>query len=497
LVKLYRIKRGFKMTEKALKNLIDELRALPSETEWVEFKEKRCEPNEVGEYISALSNSACLHDKDKAYLVFGIKDKTHQVVGTSVKLKKMKIGNEELENWLSRLLSPHVDFKLVEFSYDKNLISMIIIDPASNHPIRFKGISYIRVGSYKRKLSDFPGKERKIWGKTSQIVFETELARKNITGDEVLKLLDYPSYFRLLNLNLPPHKMAILEKLREEKLIENTRNSKYHITNLGAILFAVNLNDFDNLSRKAVRVIFYKEKNRLETIKEHIDTKGYAVGFNALVEYIDDRLPTSEEMGKVFRKEVKMYPVLAIRELVANALIHQEFSVTGTGPMIEVFQDRIEISNPGRPLIDTLRFIDHHPQSRNEKLASLMRRMNICEERGSGIDKVIHSIEMFQLPAPNFIASENFMKVIVYSPKTLRQMDRMDKVRACYQHCCLRYVSGEYMTNSSLRERFNIPEKNYSTVSRIISDSISEGLVSAYDEASKSRKFARYIPFWV
>lgn len=146
------------MTEKALKNLIDELRALPSETEWVEFKEKRCEPNDVGEYVSALSNSACLHDKDKAYLVFGIKDKTHQVVGTSVKLKKMKIGNEELENWLSRLLSPHVDFKLVEFTYDKNLISMIIIDPASNHPIRFKGIAYIRVGSYKRKLSDFPEK---------------------------------------------------------------------------------------------------------------------------------------------------------------------------------------------------------------------------------------------------------------------------------------------------------------------------------------------------
>jgi len=112
-------------------------------------------------------------------------------------------------------------------------------------------------------------------------------------------------------------------------------------------------------------------------------------------------------------------------------------------------------------------------------------------------DFFLESIEMFQLPAPNFIASENFMKVIVYSPKTLRQMDRMDKVRACYQHCCLRYVSGDYMTNSSLRERFNIPEKNYSTVSRIISDSISEGLVSAYDEASKSRKFAGYIPFWV
>lgn len=484
------------MTVKVLKNLIDELRALPSEKEWVEFKENRCEQNEIGEYISALSNSACLHNKDKAYLVFGIEDGTHQVVGTSVKLKKIKIGNEEFENWLSRLLSPHVDFKFVEFSYENLPITMIVIDPTGNQPIRFKGVPYIRVGSYKRKLADFPEKERKIWGKTSRTIFETEPAMKNVKDDDVLKMVDYPSYFRMLNLNLPSNKRAILEKLKEEKLIEKYHNSKYHITNLGAILFAFNLDAFDRLARKAVRVIFYQGKDKLKTIKEHVDKKGYAVGFVGLVEYINDRLPANEEIGMAFRKEIKMYPELAVRELVVNALIHQDFTMTGTGPMVEIFQDRIEISNPGKPLIDTLRFIDHLPQSRNEKLASLMRRMNICEERGSGIDKVINSIETFQLPAPNFIAGENFMKVIIYGPKTLRQMDNADKIRACYQHCCLKHVSGDYMSNSSLRERFNIPEKNYSTISRIIADTISEGLVATYDDAGKSKRFARYIPFW-
>ena len=92
--------------------------------------------------------------------------------------------------------------------------------------------------------------------------------------------------------------------------------------------------------------------------------------------------------------------VPAVRELVANALIHQDFSVTGAGPMVEIFDGRIEITNPGEPLVDTRRFLDNPPASRNEALTSLMRRFDICEERGSGIDKVVAEVERHQLPAP-------------------------------------------------------------------------------------------------
>ena len=172
-----------------------------------------------------------------------------------------------------------------------------------------------------------------------------------------------------------------------------------------------------------MRVIRYKGVNRVETVKEKPGVKGYASGFEGLIGYINDQLPQNEVIGQALRKDVPMYPELAIRELVPNALIHQDFSITGTGPMVEIFDDRLEISNPGQPLIDTLRFIDHSPRSRNEELASSMRRLHICEERGSGIDKVISQIEFYQLPAPDFRTDETHTRVILFAPKKLSGMD--------------------------------------------------------------------------
>ncbi|MFA5027466.1 MAG: ATP-binding protein, partial [Candidatus Methylomirabilota bacterium] len=269
------------------------------------------------------------------------------------------------------------------------------------------------------------------------------------------------------------------------------------ITNLGAILFARKLGDFESLDRKAIRVVLYKGSSRIETLKEQPGARGYAVGFAGLVAYINDQLPRNEEIKKALRRDVRMYPELAVRELVANALIHQDFSITGTGPMVEVFADRIEISNPGVPLIDTLRFIDEPPQSRNEVLAALMRRMNICEERGSGIDKVISQVELFQLPAPDFQVTSGHTKVVLYAPKKLSEMTQADRMRACYQHACLCWVSNKVMTNTSVRQRFGIDEKNYPMASRIISETVKTGLIKAADPSNKSRRMARYVPFWL
>ena len=119
-----------------------------------------------------------------------------------------------------------------------------------------------------------------------------------------------------------------------------------------------------------------------------------------------------------------MFPELAVRELVANALIHQDLLITGAGPMIEIFDDRIEITNPGEPLISTDRFVDSPPRSRNESLASLMRRFRICEERGSGIDKILFQIEYYQLPAPLFEAPHGFTRCVLFAHKDLKHMDK-------------------------------------------------------------------------
>jgi predicted HTH transcriptional regulator len=190
-----------------------------------------------------------------------------------------------------------------------------------------------------------------------------------------------------------------------------------------------------------------------------------------------------------------MFPELAVRELVANALIHQDFFVTGTGPMVEIFDDRIEITNPGEPLVDTQRFVDTPPRSRNEALASLMRRFRICEERGSGIDKVVFQVELFQLPAPLFESPEGFTRAVLFAHKPLSAMDKADRVRACYLHACLSYVTRKEMTNTTLRTRFGVEEQNRSTVSRLIREAVEAGAIVPADPDA-APKLMRYLPFW-
>ena len=143
--------------EKLLKNLIQ----LPNETETVEFKENKFNEEDIGKRISALSNSANLHDKKNAFLVFGVQDATHSIVGTSFLPTKEKIGNDQLEFWLSKMLNPRVDFRIHEFEYENKKIVIFEIPPAINQPIKFSNIAYIRVGSATPKLIDYPEKESK------------------------------------------------------------------------------------------------------------------------------------------------------------------------------------------------------------------------------------------------------------------------------------------------------------------------------------------------
>jgi predicted HTH transcriptional regulator len=220
-------------------------------------------------------------------------------------------------------------------------------------PVRYKEHEYIRVGTYKKKLKDHPEKERDLWALLSKTPFEKGIAQHGVSADHVLSLLDYPAYFELTGQPLPDNRLGILSRFADEKLITKENDDTYSITNLGAILFAKNIEDFDGLARKAVRVIVYRGTNRIATIREQVGRRGYASGFEGLIGFINNLLPQNEVIGQALRKEVPMYPEIAIRELVANAVIHQDFTLTGTGPMVEIFSDRIEITNPGTPLIDT------------------------------------------------------------------------------------------------------------------------------------------------
>lgn len=482
------------MTEQDLHKIIERLLKLPKECEWAEFKRNLKTVEEIGKNISALSNGACLQNEQYGYLVFGINDKTLLPEGTSFKPAMHKVGNEELEHWLLQRLSPRIDLNIFETTYQNKFISFFQIQAAHGQPTCFTNHDYIRVGSITRSLKDFPGKEKRIWTKGPKQLFEKAIAYQAESADEIISLLDTQRYFELLKIPYPSSRDAVIEKFEKEKFIKANAQG-YAITNLAALLFAKDMQDFDAVKRKAPRVVLYKGKDKLKTLKDQLGKYGYAVGFERLVSYINSLLPSNDVIGEALRETVIMYPQIAIRELVANALIHQDFSERGTGPVIEIYSDRIEISNPGLPLITPIRFIDEY-QSRNEDLAGIMRRFRICEEMGSGIDKVIFNIELFQLPALEIQVQEKHTKVILYAYQKFGDMNKNDRIRACYQHATLKFITNDKMTNQSLRERFKIADENAAMVSRIIKDTVAAGLIKEDDPESKSRKYVRYIPIW-
>ncbi len=475
--------------------LVAEFRKLPAETQWLEFKHNNSNPEDIGEYISALGNMAALHGKAAGYVVWGVEDGTHKVVGTSFSPSTAKKGNEDLEGWLARLLSPRVHFQFHELTHEGHHIVVLEVPRAPGRPIQFQGVEFIRVGSHRQKLKDHPQIEKDLWRVFDTTPFEETIVLEHATADTVLSQLDYPAYFELLSLPLPADRDKLLERLAADRMIVADGAGTWNITALGGILFAKNIDSFRPLARKAVRVIVYEGKNRLKTTREQVGKKGYASGFERLIEFINTLVPKNEVIGKALRKEVPMYPELAIRELAANALIHQDFSVTGAGPMIEIFSDRMEVTNPGLPLVTTERFLDTPPRSRNELLASFMRRVGVCEERGSGVDKVVFQTEFYQLPAPLIETAVDSTRVVLFAHRPLREMDRADRTRACYLHACLRYVERNPMTNSSLRERLGISEPNKSMASRIIADAVKDGRIKPEDE-TQGKKYAKYVPFW-
>lgn len=468
---------------------------LPKETEWVEFKQNYDDPVLIGEYISALSNSAKISLKQKGYMIWGVSDDTHEIIGTKFNPFTKKKGNEEIKNWLLQRLSPRIHFDFYQLNiYDKHVV-VLEIDAASHQPVQFSGEKYIRIGSYKKKLKEYPEEERKLWRLFDHSRYEEEICLKGITSDEVLKLLKYPIYFDILNLPLPDTKQGILDALLHDGMIQESHQNTWNILNLGAILFAKNLMDFQNLKRKVVRVILYKDDTRIETIREQVFSEGYACSFKELIGFITSLLPTNEVIGQALRKQVPMFPELAVRELVANVLIHQDFQLSGTSPMIEIFSTRMEITNSGLPLVQTDRFLDSPPKSRNESIAAFMRRIGVCEERGSGIDKVVFQTELYQLPAPLFETTDEHTRVVLFAHRELKDMDKEDRVRACYLHACLKYVQRDYMTNTTLRDRFGIEPKNSAMASRIIKDALRANMIRCYDD-SVGAKAKKYLPFW-
>lgn len=481
------INRALSLLDKSLNPIAQEL----NELDWKED----LSPNnqKLTKHLCAFANLP-----GGGFLVFGIENKMAEVIG--IDQEKTELILQKLSSLARDTVLPEValDHK-IELYLDKPLLFVYIKESATK-PVHLRSgtieDTFIRSGGTTQKAS-----RQEIGGlmlNSKNPIFEELHVSKVLQGSEILNLLDYRKIQELLNKPLPRQPEYILNWLEEEKLINTVEEVGYYITNLGALAAANSLKDFDSLARKAVRVIKYKGNNKINTEKEYPGNKGYAIGFEALIAFVKALLPSSEIIKTALRTETSIYPDIALRELIANALIHQDFNVKGAGPMIEIFDNRIEISNPGKLLPSkTLdRLIGTTPQSRNDALASAFRRYNICEERGSGFQKYVAAIELYGLPPIRFEELANSFRVTIFAPKTFAELSPMDRVEAAYQHSVLQYYSSSAMTNTSLRERFKMHDKQRSQVSLVIKEALTQKRIKPKDPDNASTKFVEYIPIW-
>lgn len=476
-------------------SLVDDLRSFPAEVSWLEFKLNGCPPEKLGKLVSAISNSARIADRTHGYIVWGIENGSHDVAGTAFRPEAEKVSSEPLEFWLAKLISPEISFQFVEVSHPRGRVILLEIPAALRVPTKFQRISYIRISDATPPLSDFPEREVVLLDKLRPFGWEQGIASSFLTGDEVIQSLDVDAYFRLTKQKEPAQQSDVLRALERDSLIQQDAGKRWKILNLGAILFANKLEQFPDIARKAVRVVHYNGNDKTTTELRQIDgTRGYASGFEGLIFHINRELPRNEEIGAALRVEKPVYPEIAVRELIANALLHQDFTIKGAGPVIEIFNKRLEITNPGSPLEEVSRLTDLPPRSRNEGLGRLMRRMNMCEELGSGLRRVIANLEVFQLPPLQLRTEANSTTARIFTPKKFGQMEPSERVLACYQHAVIRYFSDQKMTNASLRDRLGIKQQNASQVSRIIRDAVDAHLIKP-SEGWNSR-YGHYLPFW-
>lgn len=479
---------------KAIAYLEKSLGKVPSELNEIDWKSDLSPKNDkLCQHISAFANMP-----GGGFLAFGINNKTATIIGVN----KLNADNivERLASLCRDSVNPlvKIDHSIETFRGEE--ILLVYIQESAIKPVHIAGKtiedSFIRSGGTTRKASRQEVGALMLNSKSP--TWEELHASKLVTELEVVTLLEYDKILELLGKPVPTDIKEVLKWLEDEKMLVDVDGKGYYITNFGAVAAAKDLNKFDGLARKSVRLIKYEGKNKAGASKEYPGRKGYAVGFESLILFVQGLLQDSEVIKNALRVDTSIYPEVALRELIANILIHQDFTIRGSGPMIEIFDDRIVFSNPGKLLpskkID--RLIRTTPESRNEVLASAFRRYNICEERGSGFEKAVIAIELYGLPPLKFEELENSFQITMYAPRKYGEMTNDERIEACYQHSIIEYFGNGGFSNTTLRNRFGMHEKQASQISLLIKDAMDVGKIKPKDPDNVSKKFSLYVPYW-
>ena len=429
-----------------LRKLIDTLRAEPHETEWLEFKCNNKDPERIGKYLSALSNSACIETQKYGYLLWGIEDETHDVVGTSFKPRAAKKGNEDLEPWLSRLLSSHVHFKIFEYDYEGKSVVIFRVDATTNVPVRFNGQEYIRVGSALKSLADYPERAKLIWNRSRED-WSTHPVEQATLED-----LDTEAFATA--------KAAFKEKHQADTFYSEIdgwddwtflRKAGLAIgqqLNRAAILLLGNPESASLLSPFVARMTWIiKDSDGIE-----LDYQHFAPPFLTNVDRLFARIRnlTIRELpgGTLFPVEISQYDEWVVREALHNCIAHQDYTLCSRIAVVEQ-PDGLLFSNAGRFIpgsVETVLRQDapqkHYP---NKQLTDAMVHLNMIDTIGSGIKRMFAFQKKRYMPMPDFdfsqpdevrvriagrILDENYSKLLMkQGDLSLDQVILLDKVQ--------------------------------------------------------------------
>lgn len=393
------------MTERERIALIDRLRGLPTETEWFEFKRNRYEPQQLGEYLSALANAACLAGQPRGYLLFGIDDATHEVVGTDFDPYATKAkGNQDLLPWLAAGLRPNTGFEPQVVAHPDGRVVLFEIGPANGEPVGFYGTPYIRVGTSKTELGKHPEKARALWTRGSDWSAEVCAGASvaDLDPDAVAKAREQ---FVVKH----PGQAATVTGWDDTTFLNKARVLKQGAVTNTALLLLGRPESATLLSPAVAKISWIlKDASKRELDYEHFGPPFLLVG-DRLLRRIRNLIVRALPSGTLFPQEIAQYDPWVIREALHNAIAHQDYRRHGRIVVVE-FPDRVLVTNVGDFLPGDVETVIRQdaPQAlyRNPFLADAMVELNLIDTQGGGIKRMFETQRRRWFPLPDYDLSE-------------------------------------------------------------------------------------------
>lgn len=472
-----------RMADQDVAAMVAPLLALPRETRSLEFKAAR----EQYSYDRLLEYCAALANERGGRIILGVTDQPPRTVcGT-----RAFPHPQDLERKLHEKLALRITVEECWLE-GKRIVVVTVGSRPVGQAVHVDGRYLMRQGESLVPMT--PDHLRAILSETTEPFLSRPVCNP-LPATRVHEIIDTAAYFRLADIATPENPEDQCRRLATRRFLIRHDDGSYAPTGLGSALFAHRLDDIPELRHRRLRFVEYRGKDRTDARRDLITSGGYAIEFERFLELVNSAVPVDERIHAAHRQTVPMYASVALRELVANAIVHQDFESTPSLVVVELYEDRLEVTNPGLPLMDTRRFVED-TRPRNPDFAMVMREMGMCEARGSGIQRALVANEETGAADPSFHEGDGLTKATLIGKHDFTTMSTHERTWAVFMHACRLYAARSAMTNSTFRKRYALPPGRSSLVSLAIQQTVDEGLIRPQDAESTSKRYARYLPFY-